>query len=248
RRTRYSRYAGGPDPLAPPVDLTDALNDIAEDIMAGYSPEQALREYLRRGARGQDGFDELAWQAAQRRREILERSNLGGTLQEVKALLDDALLQERAQLARDIDMDDTDRAFRELQLENLPESTPAAVSELNNYDWQSTDAREKFEHIRDLLGREMLDQQFSGMKQVLKGATEEDKQAIAEMIRDLNELLSKHREAPIPQLISQTLWPSTGSTFRKTRAILMSSLISWRSVLPLHNACSIPCLKNSAMS
>ena len=141
RRTRYSRYSGGPDPLAPPVDLTDALNDIAEDIMAGYSPEQALREYLRRGARGQDGFDELAWQAAQRRREILERSNLGGTLQEVKALLDDALLQERAQLARDIDMDDTDRAFRELQLENLPESTPAAVSELNNYDWQSTDAR-----------------------------------------------------------------------------------------------------------
>lgn len=194
RRTRYSRYSGGPDPLAPPVDLTDALNDIAEDIMAGYSPEQALREYLRRGARGQDGFDELSWQAAQRRREILERSNLGGTLQKVKALLDDALLQERAQLARDIDMDDTDRAFRELQLENLPESTPAAVSELNNYDWQSTDAREKFEHIRDLLGREMLDQQFSGMKQALEGATEEDKQAIAEMIRDLNELLSKHRE------------------------------------------------------
>ena len=133
RRSRYGRYTGGPDPLAPPVDLSDALNEIAEDIMAGYSPEQALREYLRRGARGQDGFDELAWQAAQRRKELLERNNLGGTLQEVKALLDDALRLERAQLARDIDLDDTDRAFRELQLENLPESTAAAVSELNTY-------------------------------------------------------------------------------------------------------------------
>ena len=193
RRSRYGRYTGGPDPLAPPVDLSDALNEIAEDIMAGYSPEQALREYLRRGARGQDGFDELAWQAAQRRKELLERNNLGGTLQEVKALLDDALRLERAQLARDIDLDDTDRAFRELQLGNLPESTAAAVSELNTYDWQSQDAREKFEHIRDLLGREMLDQQFSGMKQALEGATEEDKQAIAAMLRDLNELLSKHR-------------------------------------------------------
>ena len=193
RRTRYGRYAGGPDPLAPPVDLTDALNEIGQDIMAGYSPEQALREYLRRGARGQDGFDELAWQAAQRRREILERNNLGGTLREVEALLDDALRLERAQLARDIDMDDTDRAFRELQLENLPASTAAAVSELNTYNWQSADAREKFEYIRDLLGREMLDQQFSGMKQALEGATEEDKQAIAQMLRDLNKLLSKHR-------------------------------------------------------
>ncbi|WP_313547739.1 VWA domain-containing protein [Corynebacterium sp.] len=194
KRSRYGRYSGGPDPLAPPVDLTDALRDIANDIMAGYSPEQALREYLRRGAQGQDGFDELARKAAQRRKELLERNNLGGTLQEVKALLDDTLRLERAQLARDIDLDDTDRAFREIQLENLPESTPAAVSELNNYDWQSTDAREKFEHIRDLLGREMLDQQFAGMKQALEGATEEDKAAVAEMLRDLNDLLNKHRE------------------------------------------------------
>src|SRR5699024_7464357 len=66
-------------------------------------------------------------------------------------------------------------------------------SELNTYNWQSADAREKFEYIRDLLGREMLDQQFSGMKQALEGATEEDKQAIAQMLRDLNKLLSKHR-------------------------------------------------------
>lgn len=193
RRSRYGRYTGGADPLAPPVDLSDALRDIADDIMAGYSPEQALREYLRRGAKGQDGFDELAWQAAQRRQELLQKSNLGGTLQEVKALLDDALLLERAQLARDIDMDDTDRAFREMQIQNLPDSTAAAVSELNNYDWQSSDARQKFEQIRDLLGREMLDQQFAGMKQALEGATEEEKATIAEMLRDLNELLAKHR-------------------------------------------------------
>src|SRR5699024_722724 len=83
---------------------------------------------------------------------------------------------------------------RELQLKNIPESTAATASDPKNSDWQSTDARENIDHIRDLLGREMLDQQFSGMKQALEGATEEDKQAIVEMIRDLNELLSKHRE------------------------------------------------------
>src|SRR5690625_8037566 len=112
RRSRYGRYTCGPDPLAPPVDLSDALNEIAEDIMAVYSPEQAHREYLRRGARGQDGYDELAWQAAQRRKALLERNNLGGTLQEVKALLDDARRLVRAQLASDRDVDDADRAVR----------------------------------------------------------------------------------------------------------------------------------------
>ncbi|MFP7366012.1 VWA domain-containing protein [Corynebacterium callunae] len=193
RFSRYGRYSGGPDPLAPPADLRQALDEIAQDIMAGYSPEQALREYLRRGARGQDGFDDLVRRAMERRRELLAKNNLGGTLQQAKKLLDAALRAERAQLARDIDLDDTDRAFREMTLENLPESTAAAVAELNTYDWQSTEARQHFEDIKDLLGREMLDQQFAGMKQALEGATPEDKAAIAQMLKDLNALLAKHR-------------------------------------------------------
>ena len=49
RRSRYGRYDGGPDPLAPPVDLAEALDAIGEDVMAGYSPERAMREFLRRG-------------------------------------------------------------------------------------------------------------------------------------------------------------------------------------------------------
>ena len=51
RRSRYGRFAGGPDPLAPPVDLAEALKSVSDDVMAGYSPEGALREYMRRGGR-----------------------------------------------------------------------------------------------------------------------------------------------------------------------------------------------------
>ena len=36
RSSRYGRYHGGPDPLAPPVDLAEALDAIAEDVMAVY--------------------------------------------------------------------------------------------------------------------------------------------------------------------------------------------------------------------
>jgi uncharacterized protein with von Willebrand factor type A (vWA) domain len=194
RGSRYGRYDGGPDPLAPPVDIAEALDSIGQDVMAGYSPERAMREFLRRGGRDQTGLDDLARRIAERRRELLSRHNLDGTMQEVRELLDRAVLEERKQLARDVEMDDADRAFREMQLENLPASTAAAVSELSSYDWKSAEAREAYEQIKDLLGRELLDQRFAGMKQALENATDEDRAAVNEMLSDLNDLLEKHRQ------------------------------------------------------
>jgi uncharacterized protein with von Willebrand factor type A (vWA) domain len=191
-RSRYGRYAGGPDPLAPPVDLSEALEAVAEDVMAGYSPRHALEEFLRRGGRNRDGLDQLAARVQQRRKDLLGRHRLDGTLNEVRKLLDTAVLEERKQLARDAMMDNTDRAFREMQLQNLPASTAAAVNELASYDWQSGTAREAYERIKDLLGREVLDQRFAGMKQALENATDEDRARIQEMLDDLNELLDKH--------------------------------------------------------
>lgn len=193
RSSRYGRYTGGPDPLAAPVDLAEALDAIAEDVMAGYSPRHALQEFLRRGGRNREGLDDLAGRVQQRRRDLLGRHGLDGTLNEVKKLLDTAVLEERKQLARDAMMDNTDRAFREMALANLPASTAAAVNELASYDWQSGTAREAYERIKDLLGREVLDQRFAGMKQSLENATDEDRAAVSEMLRDLNGLLDKHR-------------------------------------------------------
>src|SRR4051795_7541202 len=190
-RSRYTAYDGGPDPLAAPVDIAEALDSIGQDVMAGYSPERAMRGFLRRGGRDQRGLDELARRVAERRRELLQRHNLDGTLQEIKELLDKAVLEERKQLARDVSMDDGDRALREMQLENLPPNTAAAVSELSSYDWASREAREAYEQIKDLLGRELLDQRFAGMKQALENATDEDRAAINQMLEDLNELLEK---------------------------------------------------------
>ncbi|GAA4677201.1 VWA domain-containing protein [Nocardioides nanhaiensis] len=190
-RTRFRRYDGG-DPLAPPVDIAEALDAIGEDVMAGYSPERAMQEYLRRGGQDQRGLDDLARQVAERRRDLLQRHDLDGTMRQVQELLEQAVLEERKQLARDAMMDDADRAFREMQLENLPSSPAAAVSSLSDYDWASQEARETYEQIKDLLGRELLDQRFAGMKQALEGATEEDRAAVQKMLADLNELLEKH--------------------------------------------------------
>lgn len=190
RAARYGRYAGGPDPLAPPVDLGEALAAIGEDVMAGTSPQRALREYLRRGAGERTGLDELGRRVAARRRELLGRHRLDGTLQEAKELLDQAVLAERKQLARDLD---DDARFAELRIESLPPSTAAAVRELSDYAWRNSQAREAYDQIKELLGREVLDQRFAGMKQALQGATPQDREDVQRMLADLNELLEARR-------------------------------------------------------
>ncbi|OAN39515.1 VWA domain-containing protein [Mycolicibacterium iranicum] len=191
RLSRYSRYTGGPDPLAPPVDLREALEAIGQDVMEGTSPRRALSELLRRGTRNMPGADKLAAEANRRRRELLQRNNLDGTLADIKKLLDEAVLAERKELARALD---DDARFGELQLESLSPSPAKAVQELAEYDWRSQEAREKYEQIKDLMGREMLDQRFAGMKQALENATDEDRQRVNEMLDDLNDLLDKHSQ------------------------------------------------------
>ena len=148
------------------------------------------------------------------------------------------MLEERKQLARDAMMDDGDRAFREMQLENLPPSPAAAVSELASYDWQSSEAREDFEQIKDLLGREMLDQRFAGMKQALENATDEDRAAVNEMLDDLNDAAGEApRGEDTDRGLRRTSWTSTGSSSPRTRRTSTSCSTRWPSAPPPPSGC-----------
>jgi uncharacterized protein with von Willebrand factor type A (vWA) domain len=188
---RYGRYTDGPDPLAPPFDLRAAMDEIGRDVMEGASPRSALQELLRRGMQDRRGLDELTREVWQRRSRLQRENRLDGTLQEVRELLARALDAERDTLGRD---DGDDARFREMQLDALPSDTGGAVRELAEYDWRSSAAREAYEEIRDLLGREMLDQRFQGMKQAMENATPQDVERIREMLDDLNSLLADHAQ------------------------------------------------------
>src|SRR3954469_19979787 len=96
----YGPFVGGPDPLAPPVDLRAALDKIGKDVMEGSSPQQALRELMRQGLRDRRGLDDLARKIWQKRRDLQWDNRLDGTLSEVRELLEKALEQERDTLAR----------------------------------------------------------------------------------------------------------------------------------------------------
>ncbi|MGY1947047.1 VWA domain-containing protein [Nocardia asiatica] len=188
-RYSYGPYHDGPDPLAPPLDLREALDRIGREVMEGSSPRNALQELLRRGTRSLPGLEELTRKLWQRRAEISRRHRLDGTLQQVRELLEQALEAERGALFPD---PSDDARFAEAQLDALPSSTAAAVTELAEYSWRSETGRANYQKIRDLLGRELLESRFQGMKQALRNTTPQDVERVRRMMADLNDLLAAH--------------------------------------------------------
>ncbi len=197
-RARYGAFHDGPDPLADPVDAGRTVDELAERILGGSSVREALRDLLRRGADGRRGLDDLRAQARRRRRELERSGRLDGTLREVRELLDEALEHERRALFPD---PSDDARLREQALDELPEQTASAVRELRDYDWRSPEAADAFRRLGELLRRDVVDSQFRDLSQALRGADggEGDpadpaaRQALKDMLADLNEMMSKHR-------------------------------------------------------
>lgn len=192
-RFRYGQWRGGPDPLAPPYDVRAAVDAVGAEVLAGGSLREALRDLLRRGPQGRGGLDDLAARARRLRRDALRRGDLDGAVTRARALLDQALAAERDELrGRDGD----DARFAEAVLDNLPRSTARAVEELSGYDWASDEARQTYQRILDGLRGEVLEQRFAGLRDAARAAADPAAQRqLAEMMRDLNDLLARHARA-----------------------------------------------------
>jgi uncharacterized protein with von Willebrand factor type A (vWA) domain len=192
-RFRYGAWRGGPDPLAAPYDVRGAVDQIGEEVLAGGSLREALRDLLRRGPQGGRGLDDLMARARRLRQEALRRGNLNGAVTRAQALLDQAIAAERDELAG---REGDDARFAESMLENLPRSTARAVEELADYQWASDEARGLYQQILQNLRQDVLEQRFAGMRDALRGADPAVDPAanarLREMLQDLNGLLAQH--------------------------------------------------------
>jgi uncharacterized protein with von Willebrand factor type A (vWA) domain len=98
---RYSHWDGTQDISA--VDADDLMDAMADELTSHGDLNQALRNLMRRGMRGNmgsgfEGIRELMERLKQQSRERLERYNLAGLVDELKKRLDDILQMERTAL------------------------------------------------------------------------------------------------------------------------------------------------------
>ncbi len=202
---RYGAYDDGPDPLAPPYDVREALDEMSDRILGGDTPREALRDLLRRGWQDRRGLDDLLRRVRERQRELRNSGRIDGMLDQARELLDDALESERGALFPD----PSDEAReRELELDTLPSDTSRAIRALSEYDWRSPEARQKFEQLRDLLRREVLDSQFKGMKDALENPDPQAMQRVKDMLADLRQMLDadtrgEHTQQDFDNFMSQ---------------------------------------------
>ena len=191
-RFQYGSFHDGPDPLAAPVDAGGGVDEIGRRLLDGQSLADAFRDMFRDGLQNRDGLRDMFRKAQQRRKELENSGRMDGLLTDLRQLLDDALTQERAALFPD---PSDDARFREAMLDTVPDEIGRAVQQLSNYDWQSPQARQSFDQLKDRLQRDVLDQQFKNMTQSMKQMnTPESKAAMKEMMQDLNAMLEKHRQ------------------------------------------------------
>src|SRR3712207_4300382 len=189
RNVRYGPWRGGPDPLAAPYDVRAAVDQIGADVMSAGNLRDSLRDLMRRGLDGQGGLDKLAQRIRKLRAQARRRGDLGGTLDQVRSALDQALAAEREALAG---TEGDDARMAELELDTLPDDVAGAVRALDSYDWTSPEARATYEAIKDMLRREVLDAQFAGMKQALESPDPAAMERVKDMLADLNALLAAH--------------------------------------------------------
>ena len=189
RNVRYGPWRGGPDPLAAPYDVRAAVDQIGADVLSAGNLRDSLRDLMRRGLDGRGGLDKLADRIRKLRAQARRRGDLGGTLDQVRSALDQALAAEREALAG---TDGDDARMAELELDTLPDDVAGAVRALDPYTWTSPEAQATYEAIKEMLRREVLDAQFAGMKQALESPDPQAMERVKDMLADLNSLLAAH--------------------------------------------------------
>src|ERR687894_949326 len=137
RRFRYGSWRGGPDPLAPPYDVRAAVDRIGADLLSAGNVRDSLRELMREGLDGRGGLDRLAERIRRLRQQARRRGDLGGTLDHVRAALDQALAAERETLAA---TDGDDARFAELELDTVPDDVAGGGRALPPHPWRGRGA------------------------------------------------------------------------------------------------------------
>ena len=80
---------------------------------------------------------------------------------------------------------------KQQQIDDLPQDPAGQMRGLQPYEFESSEAEEKYEELLNQMRQSMMQQFMSQMSESLQQMTPEDMQRIKEMIRDLNEMLER---------------------------------------------------------
>ncbi|HWC40279.1 MAG TPA: hypothetical protein VG476_17230 [Acidimicrobiales bacterium] len=216
---RYGRWDG--TQVGFDLDADDVLSEITDDLLYHGDLNAALRRMLQSGFRDRNeervaGVRELLEQLRRRRRDELERYDLGGVYDDIAQELRDVMDTERAgidELVEEARASGDERRQeiteqvadeRRMQLDLMPPDLAGQVRSLQEYEFTSSEARERFDQLMDKLRQQLMQSYFNQMSGAMQNTTPEQMQRMKDMFDALNRMLEqRERGEPIDPSFEQ---------------------------------------------
>ncbi len=186
---RYSR--GTARRSASTSTPTSLLDEMTDDLLYHGDLNAALRRMMQQGFQDRNGeqlmgLREMLEKLRERRREELERHDLGGVYDDIAEQLDEVVDrsarastaastkprrsgdQRRQELVEDVAEE------RRRQLEEMPPDLAGRVQAMQNYDFMDDAARQRFEELMEQLREQLMQSYFN---QLQRGHAEHDARA-----------------------------------------------------------------------
>src|SRR6187431_406000 len=212
-RFTYSRWDGTQTGFE--FDADAAFDDLTDELLYHGDVNAALRRMMQEGLRDRNGeqlqgLRELLDKLRQERQSRLDQHDLGGVYDEIKAELDDIVDEERHAIdnaLRDAQNSGDERRAqnaqaaaedRNMRLDLLPDDLAGKVRELDAYNFESAEAKQRFDQLMDKLRDQLMQQMVDQMSGAMQNMTPEDLARMKDMMAALNEMLEKHQRGDDP--------------------------------------------------
>ena len=204
-RFRYSRWDG--TQIGFDYDADSIFEELTDDLLYHGDLNAALRRLMQEGfddrnGERMQGIRELMEKLRQQRQERLQQHDLGGVYDEIADALKDVVEMERSALddmlekARETgderrqEMAETTATTKAMELDMMPPDLAGQVRTLDNYEFESAEAAEKFAELMDQLKQQLAQSYFDQMAGAMSNVSPEDMQAMKDMLADLNQMLA----------------------------------------------------------
>jgi uncharacterized protein with von Willebrand factor type A (vWA) domain len=208
-RFRYSRWDGSQTGFE--IDADSVFGEITDDLLYHGDLNAALRRLMQSGFRDRNGervqgMREMMEKLRRRRRDQLEKYDLGGVYDDIAQELRDVVDMERRGLdelaeearqsgdARRQEITEQVVQDKNMQLDLLPPDLAGQVRELNEYEWTSSEAREKFEELMEQLRQQLVKSYFNQMSGAMSNVSPEDIARMKDMFAELNQMLEMREQ------------------------------------------------------
>jgi uncharacterized protein with von Willebrand factor type A (vWA) domain len=216
-RFDYSRWDGSQTGFD--VDADAILAEMGDDLIHHGDVNAALRRMMQAGFEDRDGkhvqgMRELLEKLRKERQERLEQHDLGGVYSEIAESLKEVVDMERSGIEdlqrearesgdeRRREITDSVAAEKNMELDMLPPDLAGQVKSLQQYEFTSSEAREKFEQLMDELRQQLANQMFDQLSQGMQNVSPEDMQRMKDMLADLNQMLEQRAAGEEPDFES----------------------------------------------